>query len=220
MRSAEAVGGDYYDVLPSGSGCWIAVGDVSGHGLNAGLVMLMLQSALGALVVSMPEASPVDLLRSANRLLVENIRHRLAGDDHVTVALMRVSGDGYFILSGGHEPVVILRADTGGCDIVEASGPWMGINVESAEHLSAVTGVLHRGDIVVLHSDGIVEAGASRGNSFGLERLCAVVKRLHDRPAEAICEEILREAQAWTPGPAEDDMTVVVLRFVGLEPIS
>jgi len=122
MRPAEEVGGDYYELLPTQSGFWIAAGDVSGHGLTAGLVMLMLQSALGALAIYTPNAPPAEILKATNRILVENIRRRLGGDD----------------LAGGHEPILILRAASGKCEVVDALGPWMGIHdAESLAHLFA-----------------------------------------------------------------------------------
>jgi serine phosphatase RsbU (regulator of sigma subunit) len=216
MKQVEAVGGDYYDVMPSAAGCWVGVGDVSGHGLNSGLVMMMLQSALGSVAAYARDARPADLLKAVNRLLVENIRNRLNSDEHATLVLMHLGADGQFVLAGGHEPLVILRAGATRCEVVETSGPWMGINLEGAESLTESRGALAAGDLLVLHSDGVVEAGASRRNPFGIERLCAEVERLRDRPVQEICEGVVGAAQAWTPGPAEDDMTVVAVRYVGV----
>ena len=212
MRPAEAVGGDYYELLPSESGFWVAAGDVSGHGLTAGLVMLMLQSALGALAIYTPNARPAEILKATNRILVENIRRRLGGDDHVTLVLMHVMHDGSFIFAGGHEPIIIVRAASGKCEVVDAFGPWMGIQDGIEKHLHEGTGKLEPGDLLVFHSDGVVEAGASRRDPYGLDRLCAALERLRDQPAQAICRDILREARAWAPGPQEDDMSIVVVR--------
>ena len=69
MYPAEDVGGDYYDILPFQGGAWFAVGDVSGHGLNAGLVMLMVQSAVVSITGSMPDASPRDVICQLNDVL-------------------------------------------------------------------------------------------------------------------------------------------------------
>ena len=214
MRPAEAVGGDYYELLPTETGFWIAAGDVSGHGLTAGLVMLMLQSALGALAIYTPNARPAEILKATNRILVENIRRRLGGDDHVTLVLMHVMRDGSFIFAGGHEPILILRAASGKCEVVDAFGPWMGIHDDIEKHLHEGTGKFEPGDLLVFHSDGVAEAGASRRDPYGLDRLCAAIERLRDQPAQAICRDILREARAWAPGPQEDDMSMVVVRYL------
>jgi serine phosphatase RsbU (regulator of sigma subunit) len=216
MQPMEAVGGDYYDVVPTPGGCWIGIGDVSGHGLNAGLVMMMLQSALGALVAHVQAARPAEVLRAVNCLLVENIRHRLQSDEHSTLTLIHVAASGEFVFAGGHEPLLVLRAGSDVCEVLESEGPWMGINLEGAESLTESRGQLRPGDLVVLHSDGIVEAGARRREPFGLERLGAQVRRLRNLPTEDICRGLLDTARAWAAGVLEDDMTVVVVRFNGI----
>ena len=212
MLPAEAVGGDYYELLATDTGFWIAAGDVSGHGLTAGLIMLMLQSAIGALAIHSPDARPAEILKSTNRLLVENIRRRLGGDDHATLVLMHVLRDGTFSFAGGHEPILILRAGSGKCEVVDALGPWMGIHEGIEKHLREETGKLEPGDLLVFHSDGLVEAGASCRDPYGLSRLSSAVERLRHQPAQIMCHEILHECRGWVPGPQEDDMTIVVVR--------
>lgn len=212
MKPADAVGGDYYEVLPTASGFWIATGDVSGHGLNAGLVMLMLQSALAALAIYAPAARPAEILKATNRLLVENIRRRLGGDDHVTLVLMHVDLDGSFVFAGGHEPLLVFRAKSGKCEVIETPGPWMGIIPDIGRQLREGCGRLAPGDMLLFHSDGVVESGAHENKPYGLDRLCSAVERLADQPAEVVCGEILREAEDWSSGRREDDMTVVVVR--------
>src|SRR5262249_12692599 len=135
MIPAEAVGGDYYEVLPAESGFWIATGDVSGHGLDAGLVTLMLQSALAAVAVHSPGACPSDILKAVHRLMVENIRRRWGRDDHATLVLMHVDLDGTFVFAGGHEPLLVLRAADGKCEDIDTPGPWLGILPGVGDHL-------------------------------------------------------------------------------------
>ncbi len=72
MVPADDVGGDYYDVLPFKGGAWIGIGDVSGHGLNAGLIMLMVQSATASIALSRPRATPREVLLLLNDVLCEN----------------------------------------------------------------------------------------------------------------------------------------------------
>src|SRR4029078_13210337 len=75
MIPASEVGGDYYDLLPLPGGCWIGVGDVAGHGLSAGMVMLMVQCIVAALVRERPDARPSELVMRLNDVLYENVRH-------------------------------------------------------------------------------------------------------------------------------------------------
>src|SRR5205814_931340 len=113
MLPAAEVGGDYYDVLPTDDGCWIGIGDVAGHGLNAGLVMMMVQSVVTALVQSNPKADPTDHVVRLNEVLFENIRHRLGRDEHVTLSLLRYSEDGSLRWAGAHENLLVVHKDGG-----------------------------------------------------------------------------------------------------------
>ena len=127
MATATEVGGDYYEVLPVADGCWIGIGDVAGHGLPAGLVMLQTQSAVGALVGQDPTASPDHVLCGVNRVLYENIRKRLHHDEHVTMSLMRYHRDGRVVFAGAHEDIVVWRAATGTCETIATPGTWLGM---------------------------------------------------------------------------------------------
>jgi sigma-B regulation protein RsbU (phosphoserine phosphatase) len=218
MVPAESVGGDYYDFVPAQSHCWVSIGDVSGHGLNAGLVMMMVQSALGAVIARSPDARPGEVLRAVNQLLVENVRRRLHSDEHVTLALLWLMADGRFVFAGGHEPTLVVRARSGTVDHIENVGPWLGIDLWGPEPIPEGEGHLDPGDLLVLHSDGVVESGIRSGRPYGIEGLEAALRRLRDEPLPRICKEIIDESRARTPGPADDDMTIVVIRYVGPEP--
>src|SRR3954468_22787898 len=126
MIPAERIGGDYYDILPVKAGCWIGIGDVAGHGLGAGLIMVMIQSMVMALVRAHEDAAPRDIVCLLNRLLYENIRGRLAQDDHVTFCLMRYRADGSVVFAGAHEEILVWRTTTGRCERICTSGAWLG----------------------------------------------------------------------------------------------
>ena len=97
MMTATEVGGDYYDVLAVDDGCWIAVGDASGHGLTAGLVMMMVQTGVATLVRAQPDAHPKDVIRTLNRVLFENVHDRLEAERHMTLSLMRYRRNGKLV---------------------------------------------------------------------------------------------------------------------------
>src|SRR5262252_1083322 len=125
MRPATEVGGDYYDVLPTEDGCWLGIGDVSGHGLPAGMIMLQAQSALEALITQSPNAQPGDLLNRLNQVMFENVRKRMKADEHMTLSLIRYHADGRFTVAGAHEEVLICRA-SGECVVLPVKGTWIG----------------------------------------------------------------------------------------------
>jgi sigma-B regulation protein RsbU (phosphoserine phosphatase) len=214
MMPAERIGGDYYDILPVTSGCWIGIGDVAGHGLGAGLIMVMIQSMVLTLVRANADASPRDLVCLLNKLLYENIRGRLNQDDHVTLCLMRYRADGTVVFAGAHEEILIWRT-TGECERIATKGAWLGA-VRDVERVTENQSIqLHPGDLMVLYTDGLIEARSKRLKPFGFERMAALVERHRAEAADVIRLEILRRWRQWT-GKQEDDVTLIVIRCQGV----
>ena len=131
MQTATEVGGDYYDVVAVEDGCWIGIGDVAGHGLPTGVVMLMMQSGFGALARKLPDAAPRELLLALNAMLVDNVRNRLGQHEHATLTLIRYRADGSLTFAGAHEEILIWRAANGRCERVPTPGPWVGASATS-----------------------------------------------------------------------------------------
>ncbi len=214
MRPASEVGGDYYDVIAVEDGCWISIGDVAGHGLPAGMVMLQAQSALAALVASDPEASPCDVLCSVNRVLHENVRKRMGSDEYMTLSLLRYHHDGRLVIAGAHEEAVIFRAATGRCETLPVEGTWLGATADIRPFTTEVASRLELGDLLILYTDGITEARNDANEQFGLNRLCDAVTAGSDRSPAAVRDRVLAATTSWT-GRRDDDMTILVLHHHG-----
>jgi len=210
MTTATEVGGDYYDVLPVQGGCWIGIGDVSGHGVTSGLIMLMVQSVIAGIVAKDPDASPREAVTILNRVLFENIRHRLIKDDFVTLSLLRVSPR-RIVFAGAHEQFLVCRAKTGLADRIETPGTWLGVVPDIGRFTTETTIDLEPNDLVVLYTDGITEARNSTGEQFGIDRLGAAIERHHEEPLEAVRDHVLDEVARWT-AKRDDDATLVLLR--------
>ncbi len=217
MLPAADVGGDYYDVIPTSAGCWLGIGDVAGHGLLAGLEMLMIQSMVAAMVTKDPEASPADIIISLNHALFENVRHRLHRDEHATLAVIRFDSSGTMTFAGCHEDFVICRCATGACEQVVTPGFWVGAVPDLMSLTADGTAALSPGDILVLYSDGVVEPRNHNNEQFGMLRLRQVIEACRQQPVQAICSSVIEAAQAWAPSQ-EDDMTVLVARYLGTGP--
>jgi serine phosphatase RsbU (regulator of sigma subunit) len=213
MTTATEVGGDYYDVLPIEGGCWIGIGDVSGHGVTSGLIMLMVQSVVAALVARDPNANPRDAVTVVNRVLFENIRHRLLKDDFVTFSLLRVS-QRRIVFAGAHEHFLIVRNKTKRVEPVVTPGTWLGVLPDIGQFTPETTVDLEPKDLVVLYTDGITEARNSKGQQYGFERLCTTVERFRDEPIEQIRDGVLADVADWS-ARREDDATLVLLRQSG-----
>lgn len=212
MLPAAEVGGDYYDVLPTDHGCWLGIGDVAGHGLRPGLVMMMLQSVVAALVRSTPDAAPRDVLRVVNAVLYENVRGRLQQDEHATLCLISYREDGQLVFAGAHEDMLVLRADSGRVEAVPTLGTWVGAT-RDIDDVTQDTGYrLRDGDVLLLYTDGVIEAADASGEQFGVERLSLELQAARDESALQIRDRI---CAAVTGFMAEqyDDIALLVARY-------
>ncbi|MGH7617264.1 MAG: PP2C family protein-serine/threonine phosphatase, partial [Gemmatimonadaceae bacterium] len=108
MRPAESVGGDYFDVHTAPDGSWFFLGDVTGHGLGAGLVTLMAQSTVTSILEARPDVRPRELTYLANRVLAANLA-RLGEGRHMTFVALRRIGRGDFVVSGSHDTMFVHR---------------------------------------------------------------------------------------------------------------
>jgi predicted ATPase/serine phosphatase RsbU (regulator of sigma subunit)/tRNA A-37 threonylcarbamoyl transferase component Bud32 len=214
MVTASEVGGDYYDLWPTeDGGCWLGIGDVSGHGLNAGLMMMMIQSSLGTLMRRDPDAPPSNLVCLMNRMVHENIRTRLGRDDYATLSLFRFHPDGRFVLAGAHEEPVVWRASTGQCEHIPTNGIWVGVRLKAESVMPDQEHRLERGDVMMLYTDGLTEARNGAGEQLGLQRMADTLQGLHDAPGADICSRILELAKSWAP-VQDDDQTIIIVRRV------
>ncbi len=211
MATASAVGGDYYDVRPTHDGCWLGIGDVAGHGLEAGLVMLMIQSGLSALILHDPDVLPHHILPALNKMLYQNLRLRMGRDDHATLTMFRFFSDGRLAYAGAHEDIIVCGKG-GEVRTVPTHGTWVGISEEIPCGLESRTLTLTEGDLVVLYTDGIPEARCGH-ECFGMPRLIAEVDKRHALPVEEIASGIMQTVFDHCAGCLQDDATLLVMRY-------
>lgn len=214
MQPAQEVGGDFYDVLcdDRSRALWVTIGDVSGHGVPAGLVMLMTQSAFAAYFRANPLARPDEVIRGVNDLLNEQIGVRLRDDKYVTGLLLQHTGAGRFVYAGAHEWPLVWRKATGKSEMLEAPGPWLGIK-RDLDDIPVSSLALARGDLLCLYSDGLIEARDAKGELFDMDRLAEALERAakgHDSLA-AIADDVL-QAVAQHAHEREDDWTLLLIR--------
>jgi serine phosphatase RsbU (regulator of sigma subunit) len=214
MQPAEEVGGDFYDVLcdDRSRSLWVTIGDVSGHGVPAGLVMLMTQSAFAAYFRANPLARPDEVIRGVNDLLNEQIGVRLRDDKYVTSLLLQHTGAGRFVYAGAHEWPLVWRKATGKSEMLEAPGPWLGIK-RDLDDIPVSSLALARGDLLCLYSDGLIEARDAKGELFDMERLGEALERAardHDS-LQDIADDVL-QAVTEHAHEREDDWTLLLIR--------
>jgi PAS domain S-box-containing protein len=215
MSPAEEVGGDYYDVLHYGDGLTIGIGDVTGHGLESGLLMLMTQTAVRTLIAS-GEHDPARFFEVLNVTLYDNLQ-RMHADKSMTIARLdyqEVDQGGSLRISGQHEHLLVLR-NTGEVEVVDTLmlGLPVGLEPSIKQYIAEHSLLLAQGDGIVIYTDGITEAENVAAEQYGLERLCSVVSKYWHQPAKAISEHVVADVNAHIAGHTIfDDMSLVVLK--------
>lgn len=219
MEAATEVGGDYYDILKGENGrVRIGIGDVTGHGLESGVVMLMTQSAVRTLVTC-DERDAVRLLDVLNRTIYHNTQ-RMGCDKNLTLALLDYRPEdsdaaaGHLRISGQHESVIVVRVggDVELVDTIDLGLP-LGLVDDIGSFVAETSIPLHTGDTVVLYTDGITEAADRDHNLYGLERLCETVRRHADQPAAAIKDAVIADVKRHAGDqPLYDDLTLIVMK--------
>jgi sigma-B regulation protein RsbU (phosphoserine phosphatase) len=209
MKPAENVGGDLYDILSFPDTFWLLIGDVSGHGLQSGLVMLMAQAAAYSAISSHPDCTPREVIGAVNRVLHENVRRRMRHDDYLTLMVARHAGDGRFVAAGAHQPLFLARAG-GRVDVLEPPGPWCGVMEDIELRTPQFEFQLDPGDLLCLITDGIVEARGAGDDLYGQDRLTELLARRR-ASAPDVLGDIFSSVEAFA-ATQEDDMTAVVLK--------
>jgi phosphoserine phosphatase RsbU/P len=223
MEAADEVGGDYYDILSHADGVRIGIGDVTGHGLESGVVMLMTQSAVRTMLAS-GEADIVRVMAVLNNIIYNNVQ-RMGSGKNLTLALLdyqpvsdrapALNGEsGRLRISGQHETVIVIRAD-GSEQVIDTDelGFPIGLVEEMAEFVGETSITLGSGDLVVLYTDGITEAADEENRLYGQEQLLDVVRRCHRLAAEDIKEAIVSDVKRHIGGQVLfDDLTLVLLK--------
>lgn len=217
MAPADEVGGDYYDIIHASGKDWIVIGDVSGHGVPAGLIMMMVQTSVNVVIDHNPGLEPSEILRVVNKTISKNVR-KLNEERYMTITVLACKEGGNLYFSGLHQDIMIYRKQTDQVDLLETNGMWIGIVDDISGMLSDGAFHLDMGDTLLLYTDGITEARlksvsrrerSSEDELYGSARLWETFRSLGNRSPEEIRLGILRSLKDYT---CDDDVTLVILK--------
>jgi urea ABC transporter urea binding protein len=211
MQSAEEVGGDYYDVVQHNGKVRIGIGDVTGHGLESGVLMLMAQTAVRTLIAN-GEEDPIKLLNTINRTLYDNTR-RMKSHKNMTLSLLQYEM-GVLNLSGQHEEMIVVRTD-GAIESIDTFdlGFPLGLEKDISAFVAQTNIQLNPEDVAVLYTDGITEAMNLDKEQYGLERFQQVLHQNRDRSATEICQSVIHHVMAFVGNQRLfDDITLLILK--------
>ncbi|TAE78361.1 MAG: HAMP domain-containing protein [Oscillatoriales cyanobacterium] len=211
MEAADEVGGDYYDVLQHEGRVKIGIGDVTGHGLESGVLMIMVQTAVRTLL-AYNEPDPVKFLTAINSVIYNNMQ-RMKCDKNVSLALLDYH-EGMLKLSGQHEEMIVVRCNGSveRFDTIDLGFP-IGLDEDIADFVAQTLVQLHSGDVVVLYTDGITEAKNMNKVLYGLDRLIKVIKINWQRTATEIRHAVIDDVRSHIgKQKVFDDITLLVLK--------
>jgi len=204
--AARHLPGDFFTVEETGNGVTLALGDISGKGLAAGMWITLL---LGLIATkSAASAEPHAIVAGVNR----DLCRMSLGSPLASLFLARLdSANGRLdYCSAGHPPALLLRAD-GKLESLSEGGPLLGVVAEASFVSGSVE--LRIGDVLVTYSDGILEASNYADQEFGFEQLEAQLRRARSGSADAILFSVLGAVQDFAGAcPQADDMSLVVVR--------
>lgn len=212
-RYCDETGGDFHDFIPLNRGgvpgLGVAVGDVSGHGISAALLMATARAFLKGRV-----GQPGDLatiISDVNRLVC---RDTDATGQFLTLFYMEIASDAAAVdwIRAGHDPAVWYDPETGAFAELKGKGAALGIDEGMTYTAGRRTG-LSPGHIIAVGTDGIWEARNAAGEMFGKHRFKALIRSHANRTAAGILEGILAGLNAFRgPRPQSDDVTIVIVK--------
>ncbi|MBB5056164.1 sigma-B regulation protein RsbU (phosphoserine phosphatase) [Granulicella aggregans] len=208
--SAQAVGGDYYDIFLTVDGdiCF-ALGDVSGKGISSALLMATLRASLRTLILD-NDLSPTQLVFKLNRLIHEaSAENRFAT---FAVFFYKPRSRSLTYVNAGHNPPLLLR----GKEVIrlESGGPVLGLFPDCTYEQETIQ--IEPGDLLLVYSDGVTESINPAGDEWCEEGLIAAMRHRR-KGATAVVEDVFKSLQVFAAGtPQPDDITLLAFEADGI----
>jgi serine phosphatase RsbU (regulator of sigma subunit) len=215
-RSAAEIGGDTFDFLTSADGnqLFIYIGDVTGHGVPAGLIMMMVDTIVSTMVFHGVDNGR-DLIADTKYLLFPRISSRL----FMTSVMLRWDKENQqmFYTGAGHEHVLVYRKKEEEVEAVTSGGIALGMIPDVSKIVQEKQIPLAIGDCIVLYTDGITEAKNKTGQMYGLDRLVKSLKRNGYKPSvDSIFDGLTKDFSDFVEEYVQiDDITMIVIKYMG-----
>ncbi len=210
---AREVGGDFYDFILRDGNLQLVIADVSGKGVPAALFMALSRTIVRACAA--PHDRVAERLGCANNMIVADSGSETSGM-FVTLFLARLNQKDRSLVyaNAGHNPPLLFRAAGRSIEVMEVTGVALGMVADMEYEQMQVA--LESGDVLLLYTDGIVEAMNSKEQLFGQERLRSSLAAATELSAQGVLDSILRDLRRFTEGEEQsDDITAVVIKAEG-----
>lgn len=208
---ARGLGGDYYDFIPLESGRWgIAIGDVSGKGISAALMMASLRASLRAQALH-PHSDLPTLIGHVNLAVhqsspADSFASLFYAEYEPTTRILEY-------VNAGHNPPMVIRTRGRRSKVFQLKSTDVPIGISKQSRFPSAAFQLHIGDLLVAYTDGITEVENRDQELWGRDRLENLLRASSDAPAEQIIERILDEVSTFADGQSQrDDITLLAMR--------
>ncbi|HBG04197.1 MAG: histidine kinase [Geobacteraceae bacterium GWC2_58_44] len=206
---ATHIGGDYYDMFLHGDQLSMVIADVSGHSVGAALIMVETRSVLRAQIETLQ--GPSEIVSALNELLHEDLSRAELFITMSYLSYNTVTRELRYT-NAGHPPSLLYRASNSSFLELDAEGLVLG--VQRGVQFEEPTVQVASGDLLLLYTDGIIEAEGAQGELFGARRLREVLAAQHRRPAAGVIAAVLSAVRAFTGASSfKDDISMLLCKF-------
>ncbi|MFA6992164.1 MAG: PP2C family protein-serine/threonine phosphatase [Candidatus Gracilibacteria bacterium] len=216
IRPATEIGGDSFDFITVKDKTYIYLGDATGHGVAAGLIVTMAHGFVEVFADSCESA--YEIIVNVNKYLKQRLKKAMfmtmvmLSWDHANKKMTYVGA--------GHERILVYHARTGNCEVVLSGGIALGMLPDNSKIVKEQEISLEEGDHLVMYSDGITEAKSVKGELYGIERLKnSIQEYVAQYSTEGIAYHIARDVTSFMQGAVQnDDMTLMVIKRTDKSP--
>ena len=217
-KPAVELGGDNFDFVTVKDNTYIYIGDATGHGVPAAIVMTMANTLIHTFTEFFDSA--YDVVVQTNKQLKARIRSTM----FMTMLMYRWNekDQKMYYVGCGHEHVLVFRASTGKCDVIPSGGIALGMVPDNSKLISEKELKLEVGDVVVLYTDGITEGKTLSGEMYGLSRLVQAVELYASKyGSDGIVNHVAQDYSRFTQEHVQDDdVTLIAIKYVGDNPVT
>jgi serine phosphatase RsbU (regulator of sigma subunit) len=212
MLTADEVGGDFYEITTDRKGnLWLAIGDVSGHGVTPGLIMMMAQT-IHATIIGNIDCNAHEIVVMTNDVLFRNVHGRLGEKHFMTLCTLKYLENGRFQHAGAHLSMIVYRQKTGECELIRTKGIYLNFKRDISKGTESAEFFMDYGDILILYTDGLTEAQNRDGNILDIYAFVKIVKKHICQEPEVMKEMIMADVLEWSGNVRADDMSLVIVK--------
>ncbi len=206
---AYNIGGDYLDIIEKNNSFFFAIGDVSGKGVSAALVSIMVKTILNSTEINSNNITKV----------IKNVNHYIYkwfyDDESILTFLTLFAGNylpssrKFYYINAGHIPPILIRSN----ELILLSSNSRPIGIFEKYNPKREVIEIIKDDILVLYTDGLIEQIDSRGREFGINRLKEILTKLKNANSKEIVEELYKRLKEFSQERIDDDVCILVVKF-------